>query len=133
MHSYSCEHMPDYAFLTPRKREIVDGADADELEIDEATWYNHRAGAKNQARQALEELTMIAESQHIDHTDVFDPDDVFRFLRALLTADATHHYATDEVPTMVTDDVLDDDFLAYRDRLYVQMDKFLRFRQQQGQ
>jgi len=67
---------------------------------------------------ALHELTEVAQSPEIDNTDVFDPDDVFWFLSALLTPD--EFVPPTEKPP--------EDFQEYRDRLHVQMDKLLRNR-----
>lgn len=82
--------MGDYAFLSPRRREIVDGATPTEMDISEGTYRNHRADVKRKAQQALSELIAVAESDTIDSADVFEPNDVARLIAAILSPPGEH-------------------------------------------
>ncbi|MFD1551173.1 hypothetical protein [Putridiphycobacter roseus] len=87
---------------------------------------------KNSSETALWELTKIAESPEVDHTDVFDPDQVFRFLRALLNPNLNEDHIDTDSPLLaepgggaVTEDDYSDEFRAYSDRLQMQMTKLI--------
>lgn len=79
--------MTKKVFLTDERRQVING----NYDGNESTEISHRANIKNKGSLALEELTEIAESPHIDHIDVFDSDDVHQFLRALLTGTHPDH------------------------------------------
>lgn len=107
--------MVDKIFLTDSRRDVLE-ANADDLT--DQSLRNAKSRIRVRSRLALEELTEVAESMEIENSEVFDPDDVFRFLRALMLPD--EYVAPDEEPP--------EDFQQYRDRLHVQMDKLLRER-----
>lgn len=119
--------MVEKVLLTDSRREYLNG----EFDGTDTAARKHRSRITNRTEIALEELVEIAESPEIDNTDVFDPDDVFRLLRALLTPDRDR--LVDDAPGGLTTnrEMGDQDFNEYADRLYVQLDKFLRFRQSQ--
>jgi hypothetical protein len=72
----------------------------------------------------------VAESPHIDTTEVFDPDDVFRLLSAIMEPDPMYVEGGglgggdpgEDLPQTTTDE----QYQAYTDRLYVQLDKLMR-------
>lgn len=123
--------MSSNAFLTDRRREFLDG----DYDLDNPADRQIKHQIKKDAQAAIEELTEVAESPHIDTTEVFDPDDVFFLLRAIMGPDPkhtegggvfggrNHEEYQEENPDVALD--VDDDFLAYQDRLYVQLDKLM--------
>jgi hypothetical protein len=120
----------DNAFLTERRREVLEGLTAEEMGIHEGTRREHRAALKRQAKAALSELIEVAESDEIDQTDVFDPDEIFRLLATLLHAKPSAGHYEGEVPGGLVDrdDITDpytDEFTAYRDRLQLRMAKLV--------
>jgi hypothetical protein len=76
--------MSDDAFLTDRRREILDGATADDMDIASATHRQHRAAIKRQSRAALNELTQVAQSVEISNHDVFNPETIGTLLFYIL-------------------------------------------------
>lgn len=107
-------------FLTDERRAVLngnyDGADTTERV--------HRRNIKNRSRTALKELVEVAESSEIDNPDVFDPSDVHRLLVALTTPSGYSGPPTDPYSEA------GDDWLAYRDRIYVQIDKVQTFQRE---
>jgi len=95
---------PENIFLTDNRRNVLEGTS----EWSEKSIINEKARIKNRASLALEELTEVAESDKIDHTDAFDPDDVFRLLSALLTGLHSEHIETSGVVEDATRDDVDD-------------------------
>lgn len=112
-------------FLTDKRRAVLTG----KYEGAENTERVHRRNIKNRATTALEELIEVAESDVIDNTEVFDPVDVHRLLIALTTPPMTDG----PVDPINPEDSLDDDWQAYRDRLYVQMSKVQTFQRETDQ
>lgn len=82
---------------------------------------------KNSSTTALKELIQIAQSPHVDQTEIFDPETVNRLLIALLSP-SLDHYTTGTIPTIETDEKITDEFQNYRNSLYVEIDQFLKFR-----
>lgn len=113
-------------FLTDERREVLNG----NYDGKANTERTHKSRIRARATTALDELTEVAKSPHIDHTEVFEPDAVFRFLRALLTPDHTHH-RDDKFGGLTDDSAKTDEFQHYEDRLYVQLNKFIAFRHTQ--
>jgi hypothetical protein len=104
------------AFLTEKRRAVLN----DNYEGEPSTHRAHKTNIRQRSQTALEELTEVAESQTIVNHSTFDPDDVFRFLRALLNPD---YYVNP-----AHEDPHPEEFEQYRDRLHVQLDKLLRER-----
>jgi hypothetical protein len=117
--------MPDRVILTEKREELLTGR----YDGSDAARRNQKSRLRKSAQTALEELTMIAQSPHIDHSEVFDPDDVFQLLRALLAPDQEHLEAgdltNDDFTHIVTRDKYTDEFAAYSDRLQLQMSKLI--------
>lgn len=107
---------PDHTFLTEKRREILN----DESDWEQSSINVEKSRIKNRARTALQELIMVAESPEIDHTDVFDQDDVFKLLRALMTPS----HRREEIEHGLNPDY-PDDFQQYTDRLQTQMAKLV--------
>lgn len=112
--------MPDRAFLTDRRREFLEG----DYDLDKAKDRQLKKRIKDDSSSALRELIEVAESPHIDTREVFDTDDVFRLLRALLTPNQ-EDLDSDEFVNIPTPEKYSDEYRAYCDRLYVQMDKLM--------
>lgn len=103
-------------FLTENRRDVLEGTS----DWEQASIQNEKSRIKNRAGNALEELIEVAESPHIDHTDALHPDDVFRLLRALLSAS----HRLDEMGTgPITAKDYPDDLQPYHDRLRMQLAK----------
>lgn len=112
--------------LTEQRENVLNG----EYSGTDAALRNQKSRLRESSRTALHELTAVAESQHIDNTDVFDPDDVFRLLRALLSYDGPQaiegtEQSVYEPPSGQRDADYADEFAAYRNRLQVQMAKLI--------
>ncbi|MBX0306065.1 hypothetical protein [Haloarcula salinisoli] len=113
--------MAENAFLTDRRRDYLageyDGSDSAERHL--------KYSLRESSELALSELVEVAESPLIDNTEVFDPDEVFRLLRALLSP-RQEDLEPDEFVTIVEPEKYGDEFVAYADALYVQMDKVMK-------
>lgn len=114
--------MVDKVFLTDTRRALLN----DEYGGKESSRATERSRIKNRAGVALDELIEVAESDQIDNTDVFDPADVHRLLVALTTPPM----GAGPVDPTNPEDSLDDDWQAYRDRLYVQLSKVQQFQRE---
>lgn len=112
--------MPEKVFITESRRDVLEG-NADDLT--EQSLRNAKSRIRVRSRMALEELIEVAESPEIDQTTVFDPDDVFRLLRALLQPDPDH--TTTDIGGLIEEDDYTDEFRAYSDRLQAQMSKLV--------
>lgn len=119
---------PENIFLTDKRREVLQGTS----DWEDASVANERSRIKNRARLAIAELIEVANSPYIDHTDVFDPDDVDNFIRALLTSSRPDHVSqvglVEDASQDHSDDLPDDaypdyteEFEIYRDRLHSRM------------
>lgn len=113
--------MEQNPFLTERRREYLGG----DYDLDNSSDRHMKRKIETGAETALTELVEVAQSPHIDNTEVFDPDDVFRLLRALL-APRQEDLEPDEFVTVVSPEKYGDEFVAYADSLYVQMDKVMK-------
>lgn len=120
-------------FLTDQRRAVLNN----EYDGEDSTERAHQSNIRARSRTAIQELIEVAESPVIDTTEVFDPDDVFRLLRAIMSPDPTHteggglyvgrgHEEAQEEGSDAPILDVDDDYLAYSDRLYVQLDKLMR-------
>lgn len=76
--------MEEYAFLSERRRSIVEGETAEDMGIADATYRQHRAAVKRQARLALQELLKVASSPVIDNSDIFEPELVRTLVQTLI-------------------------------------------------
>lgn len=76
----------DNIFLTENRRDVLKGTS----DWEDASIANEKSRIKNRAKLALEELTEVAESGHIDNTDIFDADDVGQLLEAILHPGQQH-------------------------------------------
>lgn len=81
--------MEEHAFLSDRRRSIVEGATADDLGIADTTYRQHRAAVKRQSQLALQELLQVAASPEIDNAEVFDPVLISTLLEMLLTGNTS--------------------------------------------
>ena len=108
-------------FLTDERRAVLSG----EYDGADSTERAHRSNIRARSRTALDELIEVAQSPKIDNADIFDPDQVFLLLRALLTP-RQEDLDDDEFVNFVTPEKYGEDFTAYADRLYVQMDKVMK-------
>jgi hypothetical protein len=117
----------DRVFLTPERQAVLerdyDGADN--------TKRTHKSRIRSRSETALEELIQVAESPAIDTRKVFDQGDVFRLLRAIMFPDPMHIDGGGLIGPDLDEDrpevaSVDDDYWAYTDRLYVQLDKIMR-------
>lgn len=113
--------MPDRVLLNDKRESVLNA----EYSGSDAALRNQKSRLRSSSRTALNELIEVAESPEIDNTEVFDPDDVFRLLRALL-APRQEDLEPDEFVTIVTPEKYGDDFVAYADSLYVQIDKVMK-------
>lgn len=102
------------AFLTDRRREFLDG----EYDLAKAKDRQLKKAIKDSSHAAVQELIEVATSPAIDTRDVFDTDDVFLLLRAILVPD-------EYTGTIYPSDSAPDEWLRYHDRMYVQMDKLM--------
>lgn len=110
--------MGEHAFLSDRRRSIVRGETAEEMGIADATYRQHRAAVKQQARTAMNELLEVATSPEIDNADVFEPDAVRNLVTALLAGSGG--LEGDDVPPTVRAWDPDPD---YANRVYVAVNK----------
>lgn len=108
-------------FLTDERRTVLSG----EYDGADSTERAHRSNIRARSRTALDELIEVAASPEIDNSEVFDPDQVFRLLRALLTP-RQEDLDDDEFVNFVTSEKYGDDFIGYADRLYVNMDRVMK-------
>jgi len=113
--------MAENAFLTERRREYLDG----DYDLSRSKDRHLKHSLKQSTGLALNELIEVAESHHIDNTEVFDPDEVFRLLRALLSP-RQEDLEPDEFVHFVGPEKYGSDFVAYADALYVQIDKVMK-------
>lgn len=114
--------MTDRVLLTEQRENVLAG----EYDGSDAALRNQKSRLRKSSQTALQELTQVAESQHIDHTEVFDPGDVFRLLRALLTPVYPDHYADHEDRSgLMHEKETTDEWTAYGSRLQVQMAKLI--------
>jgi hypothetical protein len=120
---------PENIFLTDNRRNVLEG----ESDWSQKAIINEKGRIRTRADAALEELIEVAESPHVDNTQTFDPDDLFRFLQAVLTPDPEHVESgglvggadiDDDVPEDAQADV-SDDFRHYRDHVQVQLAKLV--------
>lgn len=108
--------MADRVILTDRRKELLrEGYDPSEQ-----TERNAMSRFRKSTRTALTEMIEIAESPHVDHTEFFDPDDVFRLLRALLMPS---HELDQMGGGPISRDDYSDEFTPYHDRLRMQLAK----------
>jgi len=116
--------MVEKAFLTDSRRNVLEG-NADDLT--EQSLRNAKSRIRVRARLALTELIEVANSDEIDQTEVFDPDDIFRLLSALLRSMNPEHIegADEMVGGLIGQDDYTDEFRAYSDRLQAQMSKLV--------
>ena len=112
--------MSDRVLLTEQRENVLNG----EYDGSDAALRNQKSRLRTSSQTALQELTQVAESQHIDQTDVFDPDDVFRLLRALLLPKPPHFEDADWQGVMAENETTDE-WDAYRSRLQVQLAKLV--------
>jgi hypothetical protein len=105
----------DKTFLTENRRDVL----TDDCDWSTQAVRNERSRIKNLARIALAELIEVAESQEIDTRDVFDPDDVFNLLQAILLPDGYvgPYYPSSDAP---------DEWLAYHYRIQIQLQKLVQ-------
>lgn len=107
--------------MTDKRRAVL----TDDYDGSDKTEGVHRTNIRARSRTALSELIEVAESPVIDNTKVFDPAEVFRLLRALLTPQQ-EDLEPDEHVTVVSPEKYGDDFVAYADSVYVQVDKVMK-------
>lgn len=79
--------MTNRVILTDRREKLLSG----DYNADDSADRMAKSRLNDSATVALNELTQIADSPHVDHTDIFSPEDVHQFLRALLTATHADH------------------------------------------
>jgi hypothetical protein len=105
--------MPN-AFLTDERRAVLSG----EYDGADSTERTHESHIRRQGRQAVNELIEVAESQEIDTREVFDPNDLFRLLQAVLLPDGYvgPFYPSPDAP---------DEWLAYHYRIQMQLQKLV--------
>lgn len=68
-------------FLTEKRRKLLQG---DRDDLTEQSTINEKSRVRTRARLAVDELIEVAESDEIENSTVFDPEDVERLLRAIL-------------------------------------------------
>jgi hypothetical protein len=117
--------MVDKVFLTDKRRDVLAG----ESDLEGNSLAVSKSRIRKRARLALTELIEVAESEQIDSSDIFDPTDVHRLLVALTTPPM----ADGPVDPMNPEETIDDDWQAYRDRLYVQLSKVQQFQRKTDQ
>lgn len=135
--------MAEKAFLTDRRKEILDGATADEMGISDATVRQHRAAVKHQTRAALRELREVAQSGEIDNREVFYPDGVTNLLIWILNDPhqlPKDHGGLAARPNEEIEGVeerhivrIGEDLKDYQDEIYVRLDGILRSYHQEEQ
>jgi hypothetical protein len=111
----------DRVLLNDKRESVLDG----QYDGSDAALRNQKSRLRRSSQTALKELVGVAESNQIDNTEVFDPNEVFRLLRALL-APRQEDLEPDEFVTVVSPDKYGGEFVAYADALYVQMDKVMK-------
>lgn len=114
--------MEEYAFLSDRRRSIVEGATADELDIADATYRQHRAAVKRQARLALEELLKVAASPQFDNSEIFDPEQVRALTQTLIRGSGGLADPHESIPATAWATEPDSD---YAREVYVAVDRAL--------
>lgn len=114
--------MAGTAFLTDRRREFLSG----DYDLDDSKDRQLKRRTVNDAQAALAELIEVAQSPHLDNTEVFDPDELGQLVQALLLPDPQHvssgglvEATDDDLPTATTSE----EFQQFRDRLYVVIDR----------
>jgi hypothetical protein len=113
--------MSDRVLLTEQRENVLNG----EYDGSDAALRNQKSRLRTSSQTALQELTQVAESHELDHTEIFDPDDVFRLLRALLLPKSMH-FPDGELPGgLVHEHETTDEWEAYRSRLQVQLAKLV--------
>lgn len=70
---------PD-AFLTDERRAVLTG----EYDGTESVRRTHQSRIRARARSAIQELTEVAQSPHIDNRDIFDPEEIGTLLFYIL-------------------------------------------------
>lgn len=113
-------YMGNRVLLTEKREKVLTG----EYDGSDAALRNQKSRLRESSKTVLDELIQVAESPEIDNRDVFDPDDVFRLLRAIMTP-RQEDLEPDEFVNVVTVDKQNAEFRAYTDRLYIQMDKLM--------
>lgn len=110
--------MSDRVLLNDKRESVLNA----EYDGSDAALRNQKSRLRSSSRTALKELIEVAQSHEIDNTEVFDPDDVFRLLRALLTP-RQEDLEPDEFVNIVSEEEYTDRFRAYSDRLQMQLAK----------
>lgn len=114
--------MEEYAFLSERRRSIIEGESADEMGIADATYRQHRAAVKRQARLALEELLNVAASPVIDNSDVFEPEQIRALTQTLIRGSGGLADPHESIPATAWATEPDSD---YAREVYVAVDRAL--------
>jgi hypothetical protein len=78
--------MSDRVILTEKREQLLTGR----YEGKDVARRNQKSRLRKSAQTAIQELTMIARSPHIDNTEVFDADDMGQLLEAILRPDQQH-------------------------------------------
>jgi hypothetical protein len=106
------------AFLSDRKRQILDGKDADELGIAGGTYREHKAVTRDKALAAITDLCRVANSPEIDNKEIFTPKNVAVLIRSIMT-DPYHRERG-----LVGEDSsqYSDEFEPYRSEMYFAID-----------
>lgn len=113
--------MADRVMLTDQREKVLNG----EYDGSDAALRKQKSRLRQSAQTTLDELTEIAQSPHIDTREVFEPDQIFLLLRAILTPDEYTGpvYPPTESAEHATEEAKE--WVNYHNQLYVQLDKLL--------
>jgi hypothetical protein len=112
----------DLQFLTEKRLKVLTG----DYEGADNVRRTHLSNIREQSRLALSDLIRVAESPHVDTTEVIDPEALAALVRAVMTPDAGagHTEGGGGVVGPTTDETedyaagLSDEFRLYRDDVF---------------
>jgi hypothetical protein len=110
--------MSERVFLTDARRDVLNG----DFEGADSTLASHKSRIRTRAKIAIQELREVAESPEIRNEDVFEPDEMLYLFGALF---APPNNRFEKKRGLQGWEHLEEDYRAYTDRLYVQLDKIL--------
>lgn len=117
--------MDERVLLTEKREKVLRG----DYDGSDSALRNQKSRLRRSADTALGELIHVARSPYIDHTEVFDPEEVGEFLELLLTPTGPGHttsggllvdLAAEEDMDAPTADVTDE-FRNYQNALIAEM------------
>jgi hypothetical protein len=113
--------MGQRVLLTEEREDVLNG----EYEGSDAALRNQKSRLRVSSRTALDELAEVVASPHIDQTEIFDPEDVEEFVRALLRPKWKYHYEEEDPSGLLHEKEKSDEFELFRSRVLLELSKLI--------